>query len=603
MARPISRIFVLTTAAAAASAFAPAALAAVLAVPSSFPTIQAAIDAAVDGDVVAIAPGIYSEAVTVDGKSIALVGGPGVVLDASGADRSVLTITNAADVFVSGLVLARGTGTSLDTECYPFGAFTYGGGALVRASSVLFEDCRFEDNTAQLGGGLWYEAGSTVDVLGGAFVGNSGEQVGAALGGCFVGVENSLVVDGTEFAENVDAGVIFVFGALVPARGVAVVRNATFTGNTGLATVMTPGANPIDLRVEHSTFRGNDRPFASVFMGGVTPGSSVVVEDCLIEDEFSSIGGGPAVLFASFEGDSTFEVRDTIVRRSPGIAVSAVLLGDGTASIERCTFEETGGGVLLLLDESKADVDRLEVRSPTNTGFYSVLNDGVLDVSNLLVANGLREGVVVIGDSPLQPTNSARFGSTTVVQNALGGLDFTRAELGSFNVVNSIIAENGLFDVSFGPTAAPAIAFSLVPGGVEGPGNIADQPFFVDASLGDFRLAPESPAIDAGNSLLLQVNETLDLAGAPRRIDVPGVVDTGFGGAPVVDMGAFETTVDGASPSPDLDGDGMIGAGDLALLLGAWGPCAACIGCAADLDGDCAVGAGDLAILLGAWGR
>ena len=52
----------------------------------------------------------------------------------------------------------------------------------------------------------------------------------------------------------------------------------------------------------------------------------------------------------------------------------------------------------------------------------------------------------------------------------------------------------------------------------------------------------------------------------------------------------------------DLDGDGSVGAFDLALLLGSWGPCADCDDCPADLDGDCAVGAADLAILLGNWG-
>jgi len=54
-----------------------------------------------------------------------------------------------------------------------------------------------------------------------------------------------------------------------------------------------------------------------------------------------------------------------------------------------------------------------------------------------------------------------------------------------------------------------------------------------------------------------------------------------------------------ASNPADLDGDGSIGGGDLALLLSAWG---ACKGCAADLDGNGDVGASDLAIVLSAWG-
>lgn len=48
----------------------------------------------------------------------------------------------------------------------------------------------------------------------------------------------------------------------------------------------------------------------------------------------------------------------------------------------------------------------------------------------------------------------------------------------------------------------------------------------------------------------------------------------------------------------DLDGDGSVGAGDLANLLSAWGA----VGSPADLDLSGEVGASDLATLLGAWG-
>lgn len=51
--------------------------------------------------------------------------------------------------------------------------------------------------------------------------------------------------------------------------------------------------------------------------------------------------------------------------------------------------------------------------------------------------------------------------------------------------------------------------------------------------------------------------------------------------------------------SADLDGDGEVGAPDLAIVLGNWGVCEAC---EADLDEDGNVGAADLAILLGNWG-
>lgn len=62
-----------------------------------------------------------------------------------------------------------------------------------------------------------------------------------------------------------------------------------------------------------------------------------------------------------------------------------------------------------------------------------------------------------------------------------------------------------------------------------------------------------------------------------------------------IDMGAYEFRC-----RFDLNGDGEVGAEDLAILLGAWGPCEG--RCPADFDGNGEVGAADLAILLGAWG-
>jgi hypothetical protein len=59
----------------------------------------------------------------------------------------------------------------------------------------------------------------------------------------------------------------------------------------------------------------------------------------------------------------------------------------------------------------------------------------------------------------------------------------------------------------------------------------------------------------------------------------------------------FDGVPDDCVVAGDLDGDGSVGASDLAILLGAWGGPGD-----ADLDGDGVVGASDLAVLLGLWG-
>lgn len=81
-----------------------------------------------------------------------------------------------------------------------------------------------------------------------------------------------------------------------------------------------------------------------------------------------------------------------------------------------------------------------------------------------------------------------------------------------------------------------------------------------------------------------------------------------LGGGSVVEAGVDGVAVEVLSclvnpKGADLNGDGVVGAPDLALLLGAWGPCPSePAPCAGDLDGDGVVGAADLAIMLGSWG-
>ena len=77
---------------------------------------------------------------------------------------------------------------------------------------------------------------------------------------------------------------------------------------------------------------------------------------------------------------------------------------------------------------------------------------------------------------------------------------------------------------------------------------------------------------------------------AVRELD-PYCCDTAWDAACV----AFAGTA--CARSPDIDGDGVVGAIDLAIVLSHWGephpP--------ADLDGDGTIGATDLAAVLSAW--
>ena len=153
MRRSIAIALGLLLAAAPASAF--------LEVPGTYPTIQQAVDAAGDGDVVLVAPGIYSESVLIEGKTIVLAsqyltrGDPALidqtVIDGGGGKHAIriagsvgpgtairgFTIRNADDgvrasgrfEFTHNRVTASGDGIDYES----------GSGGLVG-------NCTFEDN-------------------------------------------------------------------------------------------------------------------------------------------------------------------------------------------------------------------------------------------------------------------------------------------------------------------------------------------------------------------------------------------------------------------------------------------------------------------------
>jgi len=79
----------------------------------------------------------------------------------------------------------------------------------------------------------------------------------------------------------------------------------------------------------------------------------------------------------------------------------------------------------------------------------------------------------------------------------------------------------------------------------DGEGNIPNNPLFVDANNGDFRLLPSSPCIDAGNNDSPNLPDT-DIVGMHRIM---------YGGKSLtVDMGAYEYHIN----EPEADGQGNV---------------------------------------------
>lgn len=215
--------------------------------------------------------------------------------------------------------------------------------------------------------------------------------------------------------------------------------------------------------------------------------------------------------------------------------------------------------------------------------------------------------------------------------------DSLRQTAGSTRVDGKMTFENGaFFDLEGGRLGGDG----EIVGNVDNTGGVVDPSLGLDEGVRSLQINgsyAQSPSgtfavqLAPGGNDLLAINGPATLAGALAIDFAPGFLPSkgsqftiltassisggfecvdagslGVGGIEVVvSSTAVTVVITGAVNSPaDLDGDGVVGAGDLAILLGAWGagscggnPC-----CAADLTSDGAVDAADLAVLLGQWG-
>jgi hypothetical protein len=258
----------------------------------------------------------------------------------------------------------------------------------------------------------------------------------------------------------------------------------------------------------------------------------------------------------------------------------------GSPTVSNCTFSgntaQYGGG-MENVSSSSPTVINCTFSGNTATshggGMYNIL-------SSPTVSNCTFSG------------NAAQFG---------GGMENSSSS--SPTVTNCILWGNSPDEISdFGGT--PTISFSDVQGGlpagtVDGGGNIDTDPLFIDADGPDntagteddnLRLLAGSPCIDAGSNPAVPAGITTDLDGRLRFVDDLPTPDTGSGGPPMVDIGAYEYACAGS-----LDAVTDVTLRDFALFNQQWmqTDCGDCGG--ADFTGDNDVTLEDLLTQTANW--
>ncbi len=348
----------------------------------------------------------------------------------------------------------------------------------------------------------------------------------------------------------------------------ASVAALVLTGGLSAATIIVPTGQPTIQDAIDAAANGDD----IVVMPGVYNetidflGKSITVRSFSDADDTVITGEGlpgPVVTFANGETIAAKLIRFTITgaentsSSGGGILVSnadpyilsceitankalggagAYVVGGSPLFID-CTFKgntaldgANGGGMLHILSSAFVDsctfVDNF---AEQGGGLY------VASPSNVSVVNGVLDGNGAIEGGAAYANGDTTFDNCTIVGHGNGAL---WSGIGLLTVNNSIVRNPSDEIVLDGGTAL--VQYSNVEGGYTGPGNIDADPRFLDAGMHPYRLQPGSPCIDAGSNLITPAGLVIDRASFPRFIDDLNITDTGAGGAPVIDMGAYE---------------------------------------------------------------
>ncbi len=465
------------------------------------------------------------------------------------------------------------SGSPTVTHCtFAWSLARRGAGMLNRGGSARVIGCTFDSNTADIeGGGMHNSRVADLIVTGCTFTGNK-----ATLGGGVSGHMSPAFTDCTFIDNSADYG-----GGMINWRGSPIITGCTFERNTAAG----EGGGMFDVfgapAVTDCKFRGNS---AGLHGGGILNYlSETVVAGCFFADNVAALGGGGGMHnfettaaitgctitgntagggggVSSMLGDTT--ISDCTFSRNR--AIGPYSLGGGMANVmsnltmERCTFtrnsaEGFGGGAY-------TDFIPATITGCTFEGNAAEIGGGVMEAMSFPHPTSLI-GCIFRGNSPdglysntgqLLVANSVFHGqsdhgarlllSTATVANctfADNGASAILDEYGyGFGTVTNCVIRG---DLSILPQSMLTVSYSDVEGGWPGTGNIDADPLFVDPAAGNFRLAPGSPCIDAGDNTAVPGGITTDLDGNPRFIDDPDTPDTGNGDPPIVDMGAYES--------------------------------------------------------------
>jgi predicted outer membrane repeat protein len=276
-------------------------------------------------------------------------------------------------------------------------------------------------------------------------------------------------------------------------------------------------------------------------------GSAPTLDSVTFDSNYAGYGGAlytynanPTLTHVTFSGNTA------------GAMGGAVMNDTGNAQLRDVMFERNRSNSV-----GGAMVNR-QTAGGTTLGRVAFIGNSAPDGGAIYLefASPAMSNVIFSGNQATN-TGGALFNNFNTSNPTLSNVTFSRNTASSggaiYNRYASPIIRNSIFWGNTGgqiktESGTPTITYSIVQGGYTGPGNRDADPMFVDSNGADdlagtaddnLDLRFGSPAVDSGNNDGIEAGST-DIGGHPRLVDDPGTADSGFGDAPLVDMGAYE---------------------------------------------------------------
>jgi|GEM_PF-3626332 len=420
-----------------------------------------------------------------------------------------------------GAFLTNSTGEIRDSQ-FTNGSAEEGAGVAAIGGSVALRHNTFAMNAAVLrGGGIYQESAGPIQ--NNTVTMNS---AGWTAGGVYLGL-NPTMFTGNTVSKNTsvnDGGGIYVFQA----DGITI-NNNIISGNQsdddgGGLRIFESAAHVESNTVEdnHAGDSGGGirvSHVAALFLNNIVRRNQATDGAGIDFDNDSSVLRGGEVSANQASGDGG-GIQAKLGPWSGALIADVVITGNKAA--------QSGGGILLENNYQPVTLQRVTITSNTAaTGAGIAVRTTDFRISNTVIASNAASGNgggLFVGaphswtaPCPCPPTQSTGALSfvTAYANTAATGAALYMADQGPLAVRNSILFQNGAQAVTIASGAtAPAWSYNDInpalsaadPAGTSG--NIGGDPLFVSATTGNFHLSPGSPAINAGDPAVLDLDTT-----------------------------------------------------------------------------------------------